>query len=76
VRSPSAYDRSVDAARATILSPRHDRLTRAAVERFRQRGIAVIPWTVNKPERIARMIEMDVDGIISDYPDRVLELLP
>ena len=26
-------------------------------------------WTVNKPDDIAAMIEMGVDGIISDHPD-------
>ena len=75
VRSPGAYDRAVERGRATILAPRHDGLTRAAVERFQQRGIAVIPWTVNKPSAIERMISWGVDGIISDYPDRVLEIL-
>lgn len=75
VRSPSAYDREVERARATILSPRHDGLTRAAVERFQQRGIAVIPWTVNKPSAIEKMISWGVDGIITDYPERVLEIL-
>ena len=75
VRSPSAYDREVERSRATILSPRHDGLTRAAVERFQQRGIAVIPWTVNEPNAIETMISWGVDGIISDYPDRVLEIL-
>jgi glycerophosphoryl diester phosphodiesterase len=75
VRSPGAYDRAVEASRATILSPRHDGLTRAAVERFQQRGIAVVPWTVNKPSTMERMISWGVDGIISDYPDRVLQIL-
>jgi glycerophosphoryl diester phosphodiesterase len=32
-------------------------------------GIAVVVWTVNKPADIARMIDMGVDGIISDHPD-------
>ena len=75
VRSPGAYDRAVEASRATILSPRHDGLTQAAVERFQQRDIAVIPWTVNKPSAIERMVSWGVDGIISDYPDRVLQVL-
>jgi glycerophosphoryl diester phosphodiesterase len=30
-----------------------------------------VVWTVNEPDAIARMIHMGVDGIISDYPDRV-----
>ena len=75
VRDPGTYDRAVEQSRATILSPRHDGLTVAAVERFHQRGIAVIPWTVNKPKAIRRMISWGVDGIISDYPDRVLRIL-
>jgi len=75
VRSPGAYDRSVEQGHATILSPRHDGLTQAAVERFHQRGIAVIPWTVNKPKAMEQMISWGVDGIISDYPDRVLRIL-
>ena len=75
VRSPGAYDRSVESSRATILSPRYDGLTAAAVERFHQRGIAVIPWTANNPKIIRRLISWGVDGIISDYPDRVLQVL-
>jgi glycerophosphoryl diester phosphodiesterase len=29
----------------------------------------VVVWTVNKPADIARMIDMGVDGVISDHPD-------
>jgi glycerophosphoryl diester phosphodiesterase len=36
-------------------------------------GLAVIPWTVNEPAMIARLIDMGVDGIISDRPDLVQE---
>jgi glycerophosphoryl diester phosphodiesterase len=31
----------------------------------------VVDWTVNKPEDIARMIALGVDGIISDHPERL-----
>ena len=31
----------------------------------------VIPWTVNEEADIERVLAMGVDGIISDYPDRV-----
>ncbi len=34
-------------------------------------GLQVIAWTVNEPADIARMIDLRLDGIISDYPDRV-----
>ena len=35
-------------------------------------GFAVIPWTVNRREDMARLLDAGVDGIISDYPDRLL----
>ena len=34
-------------------------------------GIKVIPWTVNESVDMQRMIDWDVDGIISDYPDQL-----
>ncbi|MFB9055671.1 glycerophosphodiester phosphodiesterase family protein [Mariniflexile ostreae] len=37
--------------------------------------IKVIPWTVNTEEDIKTMIDLQVDAIISDYPERALELL-
>ena len=37
--------------------------------------LKLIPWTVNEPEDIARMLQLGVDGLISDYPDRVRDAL-
>jgi len=34
-----------------------------------------VVWTPNTPEEIASMIDAGVDGIISDYPERVLQAL-
>lgn len=34
-------------------------------------GLSVYVWTVNKPEEIARFKAMGVDGIISDFPERL-----
>ncbi len=34
-------------------------------------GIIVIPWTVNDPAMMAKLLDMGVDGIISDRPDLV-----
>ena len=41
----------------------------------RELRVRVIPWTVNEPADIARILDMKVDGIISDYPDRVQQAL-
>ncbi len=35
--------------------------------------LKLIPWTVNEPNDIKKVLEMGVDGIISDYPDRVIK---
>jgi glycerophosphoryl diester phosphodiesterase len=35
--------------------------------------LRVVVWTVNKPEDMVRMIEIGVDGIISDRPDLLRE---
>ncbi len=40
----------------------------------RKKGILVIPWTVNTEEDINNMLKIGVDGIISDYPDRLIKL--
>jgi glycerophosphoryl diester phosphodiesterase len=75
VRSRESYDRLLEESGAGILSPKYAGLTESDVQRMQARGVVVIPWTVNKPEAIRRMLDWGVDGIISDYPDVVLEIL-
>ncbi|TXF88553.1 glycerophosphodiester phosphodiesterase [Neolewinella aurantiaca] len=36
-------------------------------------GMRVVPWTVNTTERMNELLELGVDGIITDYPDRIPE---
>jgi glycerophosphoryl diester phosphodiesterase len=48
-------------------------LSRAAVERCHQSGAAVWTWTVNEPERLRRVVDLDVDGVISDDPRLFLQ---
>ncbi|MCV6602481.1 MAG: glycerophosphodiester phosphodiesterase family protein [Cohaesibacter sp.] len=50
-------------------------LTAERLARAHALGLKVNVWTVNEPDDIAAMIEMGVDGIISDYPGRVQRLL-
>ena len=54
-----------------IWSPNFQDLDEKSLESARASGLKVIVWTVNEPPDIQRMLEMKVDGIISDYPDRV-----
>lgn len=75
VRQSEEYERAVKESQATILSPRYDGLRKTDVERFQRMQIPVIPWTVNKITDMCRLIGWGVSGLITDYPDRALELL-
>jgi len=52
-----------------IYSPEHTLVTPELVRYCHERNIRVIPWTVNRKERMEELRAMGVDGIISDYPD-------
>jgi glycerophosphoryl diester phosphodiesterase len=38
-------------------------------------GLKVLPWTVNEPADMARLIDWRVDGLITDYPDRLRKVM-
>jgi len=59
----------------TIFSPNAIFLTSGMVAFMHEEGIQVIPWTINKQEKMLSAIELGVDGIITDYPNRLIELL-
>jgi len=61
--------RTIHDAGGAIWSPYFGDVTPALVAEAHGLKLRVVVWTVNKPEDIARMIEMGVDGIISDRPD-------
>jgi glycerophosphoryl diester phosphodiesterase len=65
----------VHAAGGKIWSPDFEMLTPERLAAARKWGMKVTVWTVNEPADIARMLAMSVDGIASDYPDRVLAQL-
>lgn len=45
------------------------------VAKAREHGIAYHPYTVNEPEEMRKLLDAGVAGIITDYPDRLAELL-
>lgn len=61
---------------AAIVSPEHDFLkNREDVKFLQEHGFKVIAWTVNDPNRCIELAQMGVDGIITDYPQDMIQLL-
>ncbi|MCP9201283.1 glycerophosphodiester phosphodiesterase [Gramella sp. GC03-9] len=59
-----------------IYSPEYNLITtKAFVDTVKRKNMKLIPWTVNDSLAIKRMKSFGVDGIISDYPNRVYNLL-
>lgn len=50
-------------------------LTEHLVHKIKDRGYKVHAWTVNDAEEMGRMRDLDVDGIITDYPTTLLDVL-
>jgi len=59
---------------ATIWSPNFNDVTLERLIEAHALGLQVIPWTVNNADDGRRLINMGVDGLISDRPDLLLEL--
>ncbi|QNH63462.1 glycerophosphodiester phosphodiesterase family protein [Hymenobacter sediminicola] len=55
--------------RPTIYSPAYLLVTPDLVAECHRQRIQVIPWTVNSADAIERLTKLQVDGIITDYPD-------
>ena len=65
----SSLPRTIKAARGAIWSPYFGDVNPALISESHSLGLSVVVWTVNKPEDMARMIDIGVDGIISDHPE-------
>ncbi len=61
----------VKAAGGTIWSPNFNNIEQSAVKHAHELGLQIIPWTVNETADMRRLIDWGVDGIITDYPDRL-----
>ena len=66
-------------AQTPVLSPNdatlHGPNPPVNVAELHKAGFHIIPWTTNDPEKIRALINLGVDGIISDYPNRLQQVL-
>jgi glycerophosphoryl diester phosphodiesterase len=57
--------------KAEVLHPDFQLLTNEYNSKIQEKGILVFPWTVNEKEDIQRIKSFQVDGIITDFLDRI-----
>ena len=56
---------------ALAIHPKFSILNKKAIDKMHSAGFLVYRWTINSPKDIQRAIRLGVDGIITDFPDRV-----
>lgn len=54
-----------------IISPEYSLITQQITDALHKQKIQIIPWTVNDIEAAKKLYQIEVDGIITDYPDRI-----
>ena len=69
---PVALVRAADCA---IYCPSYEFLDRDVIQQSQAAGLRVVPWTVNDPEHMKRLLDWGINGITTDYPDRLAPLL-
>jgi glycerophosphoryl diester phosphodiesterase len=70
-RRGASQPKTVQAAGGRIWSPSYEALDSVTMVEARTLGLKVVPWTVDEPAFIERMLDLNVDGLITDYPERV-----
>jgi glycerophosphoryl diester phosphodiesterase len=74
-RYEGSVPKLVRAAGCSTWSSFFRNLTPAAIDEAHALGLTVLPWTVNDPAEMLRVIDMKVDGLITDYPDRARKVM-
>jgi glycerophosphoryl diester phosphodiesterase len=70
-RYAGSLPQAIYAAGGKLWGPNQTYLTPAIRAEAKALGVRVIPWTVNEPAMVNKLLDMGVDGIISDRPDLV-----
>ena len=54
-----------------VYSPYYLLVTKKLVKQCHRKKIKIVPWTVNETQAMSDLVKMGVDGIITDYPNRI-----
>jgi glycerophosphoryl diester phosphodiesterase len=71
----ASLPRLVRAAGCAAWSPFWRNVSVAEVNESHELGLRVIVWTVNDPVDMGKLIDLGVDGMITDYPDRARQVM-
>jgi glycerophosphoryl diester phosphodiesterase len=74
-RDHGSVPRMIKAAGGTHWSVFFNDLTPALLKEARDLGLKVLVWTVNDPAAMGRMLDLGVDGLITDRPDIAIAVL-
>lgn len=69
--APCSPAQLVEAASAHFYCPDYRFLSEADVQQVHRAGYRVLPWTVNDPVAMAKLVSWGVDGITTDFPRRL-----
>jgi glycerophosphoryl diester phosphodiesterase len=59
----------------TAINPQLHFVDSSLVHTSHQEGLKINPWVINEPKEMQRFIDLGVDGIITDFPPRLLKIL-
>ncbi|MFC4766139.1 glycerophosphodiester phosphodiesterase [Effusibacillus consociatus] len=82
IRTGTLYDREpanlfeyLQSLGGDAVHPSYRLVTKEKVEQFHKLGFQINTWTVNRAFSMKRILQMGVDGIITNYPDRLKSLI-
>ena len=58
-----------------VYSPYYKMLSKESIDSLHQKNIMVTPWTVNDTTDMKQLIEWQIDGFITDYPNLAQKIL-
>lgn len=62
-------------AHPTVMKPHYELITPLLVQRYHKKGYYVVTWSVNEEADVKEMVDCNVDGIISDDPVKVMNIV-